>query len=258
MGEPTHDTSASLGSQSWDDDLVMRVDNVWVSYRAHQAPARDLRSYLTKPWTARQFVTVDAVCGVSFDLLRGEALGIIGSNGSGKSTLLRTLAGLHTPQRGAVWGKTYPVLLGVASALKPRLTGRRNIRLGALALGMTRVELAEREPEIVEFADLGPAIDRPMRTYSSGMRARLQFAIATSVQPDILLLDEALAVGDRAFKQRSYERLRQLREKASALILVTHSMPEIRRACDRVIWLDQGRVVSQGDPRQVTDQYEPS
>lgn len=238
------------------DGLVLRAEDLWVSYRAYQSRSRDLRSRLTRPWQGREFITVEAVRGVSFSLARGEALGIIGSNGSGKTTLLRALAGLQTPTTGAVWGIAYPVLLGVGPALKPGLTGRRNIRLGALALGLSRSQVAEYEPHIIEFAALGEAIDRPMKTYSQGMRQRLQFAIATAVQPQILLLDEALAVGDRAFKKRSLRRLKELRQNAAAVVLVAHAMGEIRHACDRALWLDEGRIRAEGEPDRVIEEYE--
>lgn len=199
---------------------------------------------------------VHAVRGVSLTFSEGDAIGLIGTNGSGKSTLLRALAGLLPMTAGRVVARSDPRLLGVNAVLKGALSGRENCVLGGLAMGMTRDDIDDRMPAIIEFSGLDDAIDLPMRTYSSGMRARLRFALATEMTPDILLVDEALAVGDKDFKARSLARLRSIRERAGTVVLVTHNAAEIRQTCNRAVWMDHGRVVLDGDPEMVLGAYE--
>jgi ABC-type polysaccharide/polyol phosphate transport system ATPase subunit len=146
----------------------------------------------------------------------------------------------------------------VKAALRPRMTGRANIRIGLLAQGLRRHEVEARLDDVVEFTDLGPSIDLPMETYSSGMRARLHFAIATALTPEILLVDEALAVGDQAFREKSARRLEEHRSAAGTVLLVSHNLSEIRRSCDRVVWLEQGRIVLDGPTDEVLGAYEAS
>ena len=155
-------------------------------------------------------------------------------------------------------GRALPTVLGVKAALRPRMTGRANIRIGLLAQGLRRHEVEARLDDVVEFTDLGPSIDLPMETYSSGMRARLHFAIATALTPEILLVDEALAVGDRAFREKSARRLEEHRSAAGTVLLVSHNLSEIRRSCDRVVWLEQGRIVLDGPTDEVLGAYEAS
>lgn len=203
--------------------------------------------------------TVHAVKGVSFAAYKGEAIGLIGSNGSGKSTLLKAVAGLLPPSRGHVYTQGQPSLLGVNAALMGDLTGERNIVLGGLAMGMTREEVAERYQRIVEFSginDKGDFVSLPMRTYSSGMGARLRFSIAAARSHDVLLIDEALATGDAAFRRRSQERINELRAEAGTVFLVSHSNSTIRETCDRAIWLESGRVLMDGPSDEVVTAYE--
>lgn len=199
---------------------------------------------------------VRAVRGVSFVARHGEAIGIVGTNGSGKSTLLRAVAGLHPPTKGRVYISGEPSLLGVNAALLKDLSGERNITIGGLALGMTENEARAKVPEIVEFADLGDFVYLPMSAYSSGMAARLRFAISTIVSPEILMVDEALATGDAAFRQKSKERIERIREEAGTVFLVSHSIASVRAMCTRVIWLDQGKVRMDGDVDAVCDEYQ--
>ena len=184
-----------------------------------------------------------------------ETLGLIGPNGSGKSTLLSAMTGLLPLQSGTIRGRSRPSLLGVSSALRSALSGRRNILIGGLALGFTRAEVESRMDEIIDFAGLQHAIDRPMRTYSSGMRARLNFAIATARIPEILLIDEALAVGDEDFRTRSAKRINEVRSAAGSVVLVSHNMVEIERSCDRVAWLEAGTLRAVGEPSEVVAAY---
>ncbi|MFF1548473.1 ABC transporter ATP-binding protein [Streptomyces sp. NPDC058291] len=203
--------------------------------------------------------TVHAVRGVSFVAHRGEAIGLIGSNGSGKSTLLRAIAGLLPPERGKVYTDGQPSLLGVNAALMNDLTGERNVTLGGLAMGMSREQIKERYQEIVDFSGInekGDFITLPMRTYSSGMQARLRFSIAAAKDHDVLMIDEALATGDAKFRKRSEARVRELREHAGTVFLVSHSNQSIRDTCDRVLWLERGELRLDGPTEEVLKAYE--
>ena len=202
--------------------------------------------------------TVDAVRGVTLDVAVGECIGMVGPNGSGKTTLLQAMTGVLPLTSGVMRVRSLPTFLGVKAALRPRMTGRANIRIGLLAQGLRRHEVEARLDDVVEFTDLGPSIDLPMETYSSGMRARLHFAIATALTPEILLVDEALAVGDRAFREKSARRLEEHRSAAGTVLLVSHNLSEIRRSCDRVVWLEQGRIVLDGPTDEVLGAYEAS
>ena len=238
------------------DQLAIVVRDVHVRYRVYSDQQLSARELFARRFRGRETVEVHALRGVSFDIHVGEAVGIIGMNGSGKSTLLRTIAGLQSKDSGTVLVRSEPQLLGVSAALKPKLSGYRNVMLGGLAMGLTEREVRERLPEVERFAGLGDAMGRPMATYSSGMRARLAFSIATLTSPDILLLDEALAVGDRDFRARSLERVDQIRESAGAVVLVTHNLGEIRQTCSRALWLDEGQIVEDGDAEDVIARYE--
>lgn len=227
-----------------------------VTYRVYEDRRAGFREVVARGLRPRAHREIHAVRGVSLTAYGGEVIGIIGPNGSGKSTLLRALTGLLPVTGGAVYARSQPVLLGVSAALQSGLSGRRNIVLGCLALGMSRRDVHARMDDIIAFAGLEDFIDMPMRAYSSGMRARLQFAIATAVTPEILLLDEVLAVGDRDFKQKSKQRIRGLKDKAGTVFLVSHSLGEIRKMCTRAIWLEKGQIVVDGDPAEVTNRYE--
>lgn len=198
---------------------------------------------------------IRAVKDVSFVSYPGESIGIVGRNGSGKSTLLRTIAGLVPPTSGRLWINGRAALLGVNAVLIPKLTGRRNIWIGALALGLTPEEVAARYDDIVDFADIGEFIDLPMSAYSSGMAARLRFAISTAVVPDILVVDEALATGDAAFRERATERIEQIRHEAGTVFIVSHSHRTIERMCTRALWIDDGRLLADGEPGPVAGLY---
>ncbi len=206
------------------------------------------------PWRSRP-VQVRGLAGVSLVARAGETVGVVGLNGSGKSTLLRVIAGLERPQHGQVLARRTPVLLGVGAALLPELSGAANVRLGCLAMGMTPAETEASFPDIVAFADLGDSIHLPMRTYSSGMGSRLRFAIAIAARPHILLVDEALATGDAAFRERSEERMRRLRADAGTVFLVSHAAQTVEEECTRAIWLHEGRVVLDGPARDVARRY---
>lgn len=199
---------------------------------------------------------VEAVRGVSFVVREGESVGVIGRNGSGKSTLLRAVAGLIPLTSGKVWARGEVALLGVNAALMRTLSGSRNIMLGGLAQGMTRSEVRERYDDIVEFADIGDFVHLPMRAYSSGMAARLRFAISAAKTPDVLVIDEALATGDAEFRARSTARVEEIRQAAGTVFLVSHSASTIRQMCSRAIWIEKGQVRADGDVTEVCDAYD--
>ncbi len=202
-----------------------------------------------------QMKEVHAVKGVSFVAHHGDAIGIIGRNGSGKSTLLRAIAGLLPPHKGAVYTNGQPSLLGVNAALMKELTGERNIILGCYAMGMSPSEVREKYDEIVDFSGIGDFVQFPMSTYSSGMGARLRFAISSAKTHDVLLIDEALATGDRDFKKKSQQRIKQMRDSAGTVFLVAHNLDVIEETCNRVIWLHKGKIRMEGDPQEVLEAY---
>lgn len=237
------------------DDTTMLVDDLHVHYRVYEDRRPRLRELVAGGAKRPSYREIKAVRGVDLVAREGEAIGVVGHNGSGKSTLLQALAGLLPPTRGAVYARSQPSLLGVSAALRPTVSGRRNIVLGGLALGLSRDEVHARIDEIIEFTGLEEFIDLPIRTYSSGMRARLHFAIATCVEPEILLIDEALSVGDEVFKARSQQRIAKLRERAGTVFLVSHSLSTIRESCTRCLWFHKGQVRDDGDPRAVIKAY---
>jgi teichoic acid transport system ATP-binding protein len=231
------------------------LDDVHVTYHVYEDRRPHLSDLFTNGFKRPASRAIQAVRGVSFTAHQGEAIGVIGGNGAGKSTLFQAMAGLLPPTSGAVYARSQPALLGVGAALQPSVSGRRNIQLGGLALGLSQREVEAQMDDIIAFAGLEDAIDLPLRTYSSGMKARLHFAIATSVEPELLLIDEALSVGDAVFKRRSKQRIEELREKAGTVFLVSHSLGSITKTCNRVIWLDKGRIVEDGETRSVVKAY---
>jgi teichoic acid transport system ATP-binding protein len=237
---------------------VVIVDDVHVEYKVFatgKRPTAADRRTLKLRGRGKQMRSVHALKGVSFTAYANDSIGVIGTNGSGKSTLMRAIAGLTPTSAGAIYSDSRPSLLGVGAALLKDLSGERNIILGGLAMGFTIKEIEERYDDVVAFAGLEKFIDLPMRAYSSGMTARLKFAIASMATHEILIVDEALAVGDRTFRQRSEARIREIRDNAGTVFLVSHSMQSIKDTCSRVIWLDQGTLVMDGEPTEVIRAY---
>ncbi|WSQ09627.1 ATP-binding cassette domain-containing protein [Streptomyces sp. NBC_01231] len=239
-------------------DIVYRVNGTGAGRgSATAALNRMLRRRQTEQ--AAGVRKVHAVKNVSFVAYRGEAIGLIGTNGSGKSTLLKAVAGLLPVENGHIYTDGQPSLLGVNAALMSDLTGERNVYLGGLAMGMSREQVKDRYDGIVDFSGInekGDFITLPMRTYSSGMAARLRFSIAAAKDHDVLLIDEALATGDRSFQKRSEARIRELRKHAGTVFLVSHSNKSIRDTCDRVLWLERGELRMDGPTEEVLEAYE--
>lgn len=194
---------------------------------------------------------------INFELKKGEALGIIGQNGSGKTTLLRIINGIFPPDRGkvAVRGRI-GALIAVGVGFHPHMTGRENIYLNGTILGMSRKEIDEKFQEIIDFADIGEFIDAPVSTYSSGMTVRLGFSIAIHSDPEILLADEVLAVGDLSFALKCYRKISEYREKGGSIVLVSHGMQLVRNTCQKVLWVEFGKVVEYGSAQEICDKYE--
>lgn len=199
--------------------------------------------------------TVRALRGVNFVAREGEMVGIVGANGSGKSTFLRNVAGVEQPDRGRILVRYQPLLLGVSAALQPALSGSENVRLGCLAMGLSPEEAAEAFDYVVDLSALGAAIHRPMGTYSSGMGARLRFAIALAARPKIMLIDEALSTGDATFAERSERAMDELLAEAGTVLLVNHAAKVIQELCTRAVWMHRGEILMNGPAEAVAEKY---
>ncbi|MFG3288003.1 ABC transporter ATP-binding protein [Streptomyces sp. NPDC048179] len=240
-------------------DIVYRVNGTGAGRGSATAALNRMLRGKKRTENAAGVRKVHAVKNVSFVAYKGEAIGLIGSNGSGKSTLLKAVAGLLPVENGAIYTDGQPSLLGVNAALMGDLTGEKNVYLGGLAMGMSREEIKERYQDIVDFSGInekGDFITLPMRTYSSGMGARLRFSIAAAKDHDVLLIDEALATGDASFRMRSEERIRELRQHAGTVFLVSHNNKSIRDTCERVLWLERGVLRMDGPTEDVLAEYE--
>jgi teichoic acid transport system ATP-binding protein len=230
---------------------------VHVTYRTSLERAPTLKSTLLRLGRRQRVIReIEALRGVSFTVPHGKVMGVVGANGAGKSTLMRTVAGILPPTVGRVevHGRV-STLLSLGVGFNRKLTGRENVVLGGLAAGLTRGELAEKYDEIVDFAELEDFMDMPMRTYSSGMYGRLAFAVAVTMHPDILIIDEALSVGDARFRRKSFERMRELCGEDRTILLVSHALGSIEKLCDEAIWLDKGRIQMWDEPSAVVEAY---
>ena len=199
-----------------------------------------------------------ALKGVSFDIEEGKILGIIGKNGSGKSTMLRAIAGIFSPDKGSIDLHNHSIsLLSIGVGFNPKLTGRENIYLSGMLLGFTEEEIAKKEKEIIEFADIGDFIKKPVKTYSSGMYSKLAFAITAILETDIMLIDEVLSVGDANFKVKSYNKMKELiSDEKRTVIIVSHNLDTIVDLCDQALWLNDGKVIEIGEPADIVKKYE--
>lgn len=236
-------------------DVALRVNNVGKRYEIYSAP--HYRLFQTLFHGRRQFYKEFwALRDVSFEVKRGECVGIIGRNGSGKSTLLQIITGTLAPTIGEVEvGGKVSALLELGSGFSPEFTGRENVYMNGAILGLSKAQIDKKFDEIAAFADIGEFIEQPVKIYSSGMYVRLAFAAAVNVNPDILIIDEALAVGDVRFQQKCYRKLKEFRNSGRTVLFVSHDMGAIKMFCDRSIWLDCGKIQAMGTPEKVTKEY---
>jgi ABC-2 type transport system ATP-binding protein len=241
-------------------DFVIRLEDISVRYRIPHERFATLREH-TIHWLKRRVRYDDylALRNVTVQVRRGEMLGIIGANGAGKSTLLKVVARVLKPKHGRVWirGRVAP-LLECGAGFHPELTGRENIYLNGSLLGLTHREITAKFGGIVDFAEMWEFIDAPLRTYSSGMVARLGFAVATDVNADMLIVDEVLSVGDEGFQRKSLERMQRFRRNQTTLLFVSHDLKTVESMCDRVIWIDHGLIKMDGAASEVVHEYRSS
>ncbi|MGP5090695.1 ABC transporter ATP-binding protein [Brachybacterium tyrofermentans] len=255
-GESTPDAPAATRWVAPSESPVTVVAHrLRMRYKTERTNRNPRKGLLAKVVKRKEMVSVSALRGVDLQVRSGEFVGIIGRNGSGKSTLLRVLAGVEPPTSGVVMTSARPQLLGVGAALIPELTGADNIKLGFLAMGLSAEEAEEKFPAAAELSALGETIDLPMRTYSSGMGARLKFAISVMAEPKILMIDEALSTGDATFSERSAKKMDDMLADAGTVFMVNHAAQTIENMCSRAIWMERGRVVLDGDAVDVARKY---
>ncbi|RST74211.1 teichoic acids export ABC transporter ATP-binding subunit TagH [Siminovitchia acidinfaciens] len=229
------------------------VKNITKKYKLYNGnKERILDLFLPKSYGEDFYALAD----VSFEAEKGDVVGFVGMNGSGKSTLSNIIAGIVPETSGSVQVNGQAALIAVAAGLKGDLTGRDNIELKLLMLGFSKEEIKELEPEIIEFSELGKFIDQPVKSYSSGMRSRLGFAISVNVDPDILIIDEALSVGDKAFAEKSLDKMKEFKEQGKTMIFVSHSIGQMKKFCDKILWLEYGMVKEYGPVEEVIPKYE--
>ena len=235
-------------------EIAVRAADVSKHYDMYRRPADRLFELLTRRPRHTVFSALD---GVSFEVERGETVGIIGQNGAGKSTLLKLLCGVARPSSGSLEARgTIASILELGTGFHPEFTGRDNAALNAAILGLGAGEVRERLPAILEFSELGSFVDRPVKTYSSGMYMRLAFSVAVNVDPDILVIDEALAVGDGHFQKKCIEKIREFQEQGKTILFCSHALYYISSICRRTLWLDRGRVMRYGPSLDVVHEYE--
>lgn len=239
------------------DQTIIQMDNVSVEYTVPQERIGTFKEYTIRLLEGKvKHRVFKALNDVNLSVKQGEVFGLIGQNGAGKSTLLKLIARVLRPTHGRVLvGGHVAPLLEVGAGFHPELTGRENVLLNGAMLGFSHKEMIEKIPRIIEFSELGDFIDAPLRTYSSGMSARLGFAVATDSQPDILIVDEILSVGDEAFQHKSFERIQSIKAQGATILLVSHAMSTIETICQRAAWLHHGRIVSLGNTNEVVDRY---
>ncbi len=237
--------------------LAICFENVTKDYKVYNKPSDRLRAML--PWNSHNSFSkiFNVLKSINLKVGHGEVVGIIGRNGAGKSTLLQIVAQTIIPSSGEVFvnGKV-AALLELGSGFNPQFTGRENIYLSAAIGGLSKVEIEEQFDSIVSFSDIGNFIDQPIKYYSTGMTARLAFSVAISIEPEILIIDEALSVGDGAFARKSFERIMKLKERGTTILFCSHSLFQVESLCDRAIWIEQGEIFDDGNPKSVTVSYQ--
>ncbi|WP_292612399.1 ABC transporter ATP-binding protein [Methanobacterium sp. BAmetb5] len=240
------------------ENTVIKVENVKMKFNLSKERTDNLKEYVIKFLKRElQYQPFWALNDVSFEVEKGDKFGIIGLNGAGKSTLLKLISRVMKPTEGKIWVKGSMVpLLEMGAGFDPDYTGRENIFLKGALLGYTRPFLEEKFDEIVEFSELEEFIDVPLKNYSSGMKARLAFSIATMVEPEILIVDEVLSVGDAKFQQKSREKMNSLLDEDATVLFVSHATQQVRNICNRAIWLDKGKLIAEGPVDEVCNAYE--
>lgn len=232
---------------------AIEAKNISKAYRLYHKPIDRLKEALFRRPFHQSF---ESLRDVSFSIAVGDTLGVVGENGAGKSTLLKILAGTLTPSSGEVIvNGRVTALLDLGTGFHAEFSGRQNIYLNASLLGLSQSEIREKEPEIIDFAEIGPFIDSPIKTYSTGMVMRLAFSIATSVDPDTLIIDEALSVGDQYFQQKCIDKMISFRERGKTILFCSHTMYHVNKLCSKAIWLNKGSIQKQGIATQITSAY---
>lgn len=246
-----------MSSLSASEAAAISVEDVSVKYRTTMEKVPTLKSALLHLGRRQRSTRIiEALRGVSLDVAHGTVLGIVGANGAGKSTLLRTIAGILPPDTGRITVRGHvTTLLALGVGFNGNLSGRENVVLGGLAAGLDRDHIRERYEDIAAFADLGDFIDLPMKTYSTGMYGRLAFAVAVHMDPDILLIDEALSAGDAVFRKRSSAKMQELCAQARTILLVSHGLGSVRELANDCLWLHKGKVMGRGAPNEVIKDY---
>lgn len=237
-----------------EEKYAIEVKDLVISYRDLKKTSIKANFFKFKRQKAELFY---AVKGISFYVREGEILGIIGKNGSGKSTTLNALAGIFSPDSGTIDLKGHSIsLLSIGVGFQREMTGRENITLSGMLLGFSEAEVKAKEQEIIDFAEIGAFIDKPVRTYSSGMYSKLAFSITAILETDIMLIDEVLSVGDQKFKKKSYAKMKKLiSNKDRTVVIVSHNIETLKELCDTVMWMHDGEIKRIGDPKEVLDEY---
>ncbi len=244
-------------SKEFSHNIAVGLEDVSVSYRLPNEKIATLKEYMIRLLQGKiQYNSFEALHKVNLTIRKGEIFGVLGRNGAGKSTLLKVVSRVLEPTEGRVWlrGKVYP-LLQLGAGFHPELTGIENVYLNASLLGRSRLEVDEKLGAIADFAEIGDFINAPLRTYSSGMMARLGFSVATAWVPDILILDEILSVGDAAFVQKCSTRIEEFRNSGATILLVSHSIEMVKSMCQRAALLDHGKLITVGDALDVAEEY---
>ncbi|AUJ23971.1 MULTISPECIES: teichoic acids export ABC transporter ATP-binding subunit TagH [Virgibacillus] len=229
------------------------VSNVSKKHKLYTATSEKLKDIFFKKSYGEDFY---ALKNVNFHAYKGEVVGFVGVNGAGKSTLSNIIAGILPESSGKVIVNGTVSLIAISSGLKGNLTGRENIELKCLMLGYSKEEILKLEPEIIDFAELGKFIDQPVKSYSSGMKSRLGFAISVTIDPDIIIIDEALSVGDKAFGEKSFQKMMEFKKKGKTIVFVSHSIPQMKKFADKILWLEYGRVKAYGLKADILPKYE--
>ncbi|SFD41240.1 teichoic acid transport system ATP-binding protein [Bacillus sp. OV194] len=229
------------------------VSNVTKKFKMYKKPAEKLLDIILPNGYGEDFY---AIQNISFEADQGDVIGIVGVNGSGKSTLSNLISGIIPPTSGTIDLKGEVSLIAIASGLNNELTGRENIELKCLMLGFSKQDIKKLEPEIIEFAEIGKFIDQPVKKYSSGMKSRLGFAISVTVDPDILVIDEALSVGDQTFADKCLDKMNEFKERGKTIFFISHSMGQVKKFCEKILWLEYGEVRDYGPMKDVLPKYQ--